>query len=95
MAKGQFGARDLEEHHWKLPIPNVDHSDTLHKSVAQAGDAAAAPVALQLEQLKEKHGPKFTVTIARRELREWLRESAEGKAVEESVGKLLGRGSGR
>ena len=30
-----------------------------------------------------------TVTIARRELRKWLRESAEGKAAEEAVEKLL------
>ena len=32
-----------------------------------------------------------TVTIARREIRKWLRESAEGKAVEEVVEILLGK----
>ena len=31
----------------------------------------------------------MTVTIARREIRKWLRESEEGKAVEEAVGALL------
>ena len=34
------------------------------------------------------------MTIARRELRKWLRESTEGKAVEEAVEKLLGTGQG-
>ena len=30
-------------------------------------------------------------TIARREIRKWLRESDEGRAVEDAVGKLLRR----
>ena len=30
------------------------------------------------------------MTIARREIRKWLRESAEGQRVEEVVGELLG-----
>ena len=33
---------------------------------------------------------EITVTIARRELRKWLRESQEGKTVETAVGGLLG-----
>ena len=33
---------------------------------------------------------RVTVKIARRELREWLRESAEGAVVEAAVGRLLG-----
>ena len=32
------------------------------------------------------------VTIVRRELRKWLRASDEGRAVEDAVGRLLGRG---
>ena len=34
----------------------------------------------------------MTVTIARPEIRKWLRESKEGKAVKEAVKKLLGTG---
>ena len=30
MSKGQFGARDLHKHLWKLPIPQYDTSDELH-----------------------------------------------------------------
>ena len=33
---------------------------------------------------------RVTVTIARRELRKWLRASPEGQAVEDAVGRLLG-----
>ena len=36
------------------------------------------------------HG--FKASVARRELRKWLRESKEGKAVERVVGRLLGEG---
>ena len=30
MSKGQFGARDLEKHLWKLPIPEFDPDNPLH-----------------------------------------------------------------
>ena len=89
MPKGQFGARHLHKHLWKLPIPEFDAANPLHLAISKAGEAAAAGAAKQLEQLRQDH-PKLTVTIARRELRKWLRASAEGKAVEERVGELLG-----
>ena len=47
-------------------------------------------VAKQMAQLRQDRG-EVTVTIARRELRKWLRESTEGKAVEEAVGELLAK----
>ena len=40
--------------------------------------------------LRQERGDGLTVTIARRELRKWLRASAEGAAVERTVGRLLG-----
>ena len=61
----------------------------LHVEVCEAGDAAAQGVARQLAQLRQDR-TDVTVTIARREIRKWLRESTEGKAVEEAVEKLLG-----
>ena len=91
MSKGQFGARDLQKHLWKLSIPEFDAGDSLHVRVSQAGEAAGQGVAKQMAQLRQDRG-KVTVTIARRELRKWLRESAEGKAAEEAVEKLLGTG---
>ena len=89
MAKGQFGARHLQKHLWKLPIPEFDPANDLHKAIAKAGATAAAAAAKQLAQLRKQRGDELTVTIVRRELRAWLRASRQGKAVETAVGKLL------
>ncbi len=88
MSKGQFGARDLQKHLWKLPIPEFDAADPLHLAVSRAGRAAAEAAARELAALRQTRS-KLTVTIARRELRKWLRESEEGRAVEEAVRELL------
>ena len=88
MSKGQFGARDLQKHLWKLPIPEFDPEDSLHTAVSKAGEAASVGAADQLAQLHEERD-RVTVTIARRELRKWLRTSPEGQAVEDAVSTLL------
>ena len=75
-------------HLWKLPIPEFDSSIGLHVEVSEAGKTAAAGGAKQLERLRQERD-RLTVTIARRELRKWLRASDEGKAVEDGVGRLL------
>ncbi len=98
MSKGQFGARDLHKHLWKLPIPEYDPANPQHAAISEAGQAAAQEagqaaaqeVARQLARLRQERGAKLTVTIARRELRKWLRGSEEGAAVEGVVGRLLG-----
>ena len=90
MSKGQFGARDLHKHLWKLPIPEFDSGNPLHVRVSQAGETAAIGAAKQLAQLRQNRD-EVTVTVARREIRKWLRESSEGKAVEEAVKELLAR----
>ena len=89
MPKGQFGARHLQKHLWKLPIPEYDPAIPLHGEIADAGQAAAAGAAQKLEQLRQERGARLTVTIARRELRAWLRASPEGAAVEGAVARLL------
>ena len=88
MSKGQFGARDLQKHLWKLPIPEFDRGDPLHVAVSDAGRASAEGAARELAALRQTR-PKLTVTVGRRELRKWLRESEEGKAVERAVVELL------
>ena len=50
---------------------------------------AGERTAKQLEQLRQTLGDELTVTIARRELRKWLRTSNEGRAVEAAVSRLL------
>ena len=88
MSKGQFGARDLQKHLWRLPIPEFDPAEGLHVAISEAGEAAAAGTARRLSKLRQERS-RVTVTIARRELRKWLRESPEGRRVEEVVGRLL------
>ena len=92
MSKGQYGARDLHKHLWKLPIPEFDPKQKLHMVIAKAGERAAAGAAQKLAEVREARGEKFSVTIARDELRNWLRSSAEGKEVEAAVAALLGQG---
>ena len=89
MPKGQFGARDVHKHLWRLPIPEFDVADATHVAVSDAGRNAAVGVERELGNLRERYA-RLTVTIARREIRKWLRESVEGKKVEEVVGVLLG-----
>ena len=89
MARGQFGARHLQKHLWKLPIPEYDGSDALHASISAAGRSAAEGAARELARLRDERGEDISVRIARRELRAWLRSSEEGKHVEEAVAKLL------
>ena len=89
MAKGQFGARDLHKHLWKLSIPEYDGAKTLHQNIATAGQAAASGAAQQLKVLRQERGATVSTTIARRELRGWLAQSDEGKQVEKLVKQLL------
>ena len=89
MSRGQFGARDLHKHLWKLSIPEFDGGDALHAAIADAGEAAASGAARRLAEIRRDRGG-VGVIVVRRELRAWLRASAEGRAVEEAVGKLLG-----
>ena len=65
MPKGQFGARHVQTHLWRLPIPEFDAGESLHVSIADAGRQAADGVERELENLRQRY-PKLTVTIARR-----------------------------
>ncbi|MXY87079.1 MAG: hypothetical protein F4Y95_11480 [Chloroflexi bacterium] len=93
MPKGQFGARHVHKHLWRLPIPEYDDSDSLHVEIAQAGEDAAAGAKVLWDEIRaerEDKGQSTSVTVARREIRKWLSESSEGQRVEELVGRLLG-----
>ena len=84
MSKGQFGPRDVHKHLWKLPIPTYDPTDPTHTAVSQAGHNAT-----QAAQANQP-GPPAKIGAIRRRLRSWLKESPEGKAVEEAVSHLIG-----
>ena len=89
MPKGQFGARHLHKHLWKLPIPEFDPAKPLHAAIAEAGAAAAEGAAQLLNRLRANRGDDLTSTYARREIHKWLAASEEGRAVEKAVGQLL------
>ena len=93
MSRGQFGARDLHKQVWKLPIPEFYNGDALHVEVSDAGKAAVAIAERELERVRDERGNDVSATIARRELRKWLRSSDEGARVEEAVTRLLGLSS--
>ena len=81
--------RNLHKHLWKLPIPEYDAANPQHREIAEAGRAAALAAQARLSELRAARGPRLTVTIARRELRAWLRSGPEGARVEGVVGELL------
>ena len=89
MAKGQFGARHVQKQLWRVSIPRFHYQNAQHVELSKAGQAAAEGAAHRLAELNDERD-RVTVTIARRELRKWLRSSNEGAAVEEAVKRLLG-----
>ncbi len=91
MPKGQFGARHLQKHLWKLPIPEFDRENLLHASLAMAGERVAAGVEERLAELRAERGDRLTVTIARRELRKWLRDSLDWAVIERLMHRLIGQ----
>ena len=90
MSKGQFGARDLQKHLWKLLFRNSDATQELPIAIAEAGATAAAGAGEKLAVLRKKRTDKLTMTVVRRELRKWLRTSEEGRVVETRVGRPAG-----
>ena len=89
MPKGQFGARHLHKHLWKLPIPEFNQSQELHTIIAEAGVTAAAAAGKKLAELRQERGDRLTVGIVHREIRKWLHTSIEGRNVEAAVARLL------
>ena len=90
--KGQFGARDLHKHLWRLPIPLFDPGDALHREIATAAVATARAVADVLNESRATRtaaGKSTDVRVLRADLRAWLAESDEGQEVERLVAQLL------
>ena len=92
MAKGQFGSRHLHKHLWMLNIDHYDSKNHIHKTIAQAGAAAAdcaAEVLAEEKQARAAAGKKMTVGVARKVIRAWLDESDVGRSIEANVEELL------
>lgn len=92
MPKGQFGARHVHKHIWRLPIPEYDEENALHREIAQAGAVAAEGAVAVLRDLRTaraERGQDTSVTVARREIRKWLAASTEGQEIDHLVAQLL------
>ena len=92
MPKGQFGARHVQKHLWRLAIPEYDGAEGLHCELAEAGADAARVASALLARLRESREGGVGVTLARRELRGWLESSPLGQRIETLAARLLAAG---
>ena len=86
-------SRHVQKHLWRLPIAGFDASEALHVEIAEAGRASASGAQRMWSELsaeRQARGKSVSVTVARREIRQWLKVSKEGQRVERLVGRLLG-----
>ena len=90
MAKGQFGARDLQKHLWKLSIPEYDATNRCIKTlIGRRPSGGERRGAASCKNYTKERGDTVSTTVVRRELRGWLAQSNEGKKVETLVKRLL------
>ena len=92
MPKGQFGSRHVMKHLWRLPIPEYDDDNALHRDIAAAAAAtaqAAADVLRESRAARTAAGKSTDVRVLRADLRAWLAESDEGQEIERLVAQLL------
>ena len=92
MTKGLYGARDLEKHAWKLPIPRHDISESLHVRLSKLGKAAEQECAdiIADSDILTKHAGKEQSDAARSLIRhEWQQNSKTARGIEAAVAKLL------
>ena len=91
MPRGLFGARDLEKHLWKLPIPEYDAGRKLHTDLARLGREAEKECRERLDSLVALNGEDWlTVERARSNIRNgWQQTSATAQAIERSVDQLF------
>ena len=92
MPKGQFGARHVHKHLWRLPIPEYDPGEDLHRGIAVAGAITAEGATMVMRDVRatrERVGKATSMTVARREIRAWLEASEQGQIVERLVSSLL------
>ncbi len=89
MPKGQFGARHVQKHLWRLAIPEYDGENALHAELAEAGAEAAREAATRLDEMRGASGAAPSVALARRSLRQWLAASELGQRIEALATQLL------
>ena len=96
--RGQFGARHLQKHLWKLPIPAFDRSNPIHEELSSLGKLAASEASevicdLAASEARDAapYSPRrLTADRARAALRhDWQPASPTAQAIERSLSHLL------
>ena len=87
MPKGQFGARDLHKHPWKLPIPVYDPDESSHADLSGLGRRAATEAKAIIGGFEPAD---LTMDKARTVLRnEWRPNSPTAQGIETAVHQIL------
>lgn len=82
----------LHKHLWRLSIPTYDSNNTLHSDLATLGTQLATEAAtylVTLQTTREAKNKPTTITVARRELRQWLSTHPPAQQVERLVAQLF------
>ena len=92
MPRGLYGARHLQKHGWKLPIPRYDANDPLHVRLSELGETAEQECQALIAEsdIPTKPAGDAQSRAARKMLRhEWQPTSATALAIEDAVAELL------
>jgi hypothetical protein len=92
MPKGQFGARHVQKHLWRLAIPTFDNRKKLHNEIAATGAKLSQEAQSHWDEVQEtrkKRNQSISITVVRRELRDWMRRSAGQRRLETLMETLM------
>ncbi|WP_419917693.1 N-6 DNA methylase [Candidatus Poriferisocius sp.] len=92
MPMGQYGARHLQRHLWRLPIPAYNPTNELHIKLAAAARKAEQQIAkawAKESQHRISNNKSTSSQVARNHIRNYLAESQIGTNIEQLVRKLL------
>ena len=94
MPKGLFGARHLQKHLWKLPIPEYVASNQIHAELSRLGRTAEQECRALLDELTALNGEdRLTTANARSSIRNgWQPANPTAQAIEATVAELLAAG---
>lgn len=84
--------RDLQKHLWRLPIPTYDPADPDQATLAELGSQLATEASTHLATIRTTRAASnkpTSITVARRELRQWLSTHPLAQQVEQLVDRLI------
>ena len=89
MPKGQWGARSIQKHLWRLPIPIYNQNCPLHNEIVTASKNCYKTINTELIKELQIEYPSINCRKYRQKIRKWLKENSLGIAVEKAVNRLF------